>query len=113
MAHKLLLDNNLSYKLCKPLLQYFEEVNHIRFLLSVEVDDLTIWNYASENNFHIITKDNDFDEWSLLKSCPPKIIHLLCGNQTTLFILNFIVTNKEIIKNFIERSDDCILKLHL
>jgi predicted nuclease of predicted toxin-antitoxin system len=74
---KLLIDNNLSYKLCNPLLQHF-------------------------------------DEWSLLKGCPPKIIHLLCGNQTTLFILNLIVTNKSIIQNFIESdSNDCILKLHV
>jgi predicted nuclease of predicted toxin-antitoxin system len=110
---KLLIDNNLSYKLCTPLMEHFNEVCHVRDLLSATADDLTIWNYAKANNFQILTKDNDFDEWSLLKGCPPKIIHLLCGNQTTLFILDFIVTNKEAIRNFIRQSpNDCILKLH-
>jgi len=104
----------LSYKLCNPLQEYFKEVCHVSDLLSVTTDDLIIWNYSKTNNYHILTKDNDFDEWSLLKGCPPKIIHLLCGNQTTLFILNLIVTNKNIIQNFIENdSNDCILKLHL
>jgi len=109
---KLLIDNNLSYKLCLTLRQHFEKVSHVRHLLSVETDDLTIWNYARENNFHILTQDNDFDEWSILKGCPPKIIHLLCGNQTTLFILDLLVLNKETIQSFISSSDTCVLKLH-
>jgi predicted nuclease of predicted toxin-antitoxin system len=103
---KLLLDNNLSHKLCISLRQHFGEVDHVRNLLSVKANDLTIWNYARENNFHILTQDNDFDEWSLLKGCPPKIIHLLCGNQTTLFILNLLVLNKEAIQSFILSSDN-------
>lgn len=68
---RLLLDNNLSHKLCLPLQQYFEEINHIRNLLTPEVNDIAIWNYARDNNFHILTKDNDFEGWSLLKGCPP------------------------------------------
>ncbi len=110
---KLLLDNNISHKLCLPLRQHFEEVQHIRHLLSVEATDLEIWEHAKNHNFHILTKDNDFDEWSLVKGCPPKVIHLLCGNQTTLFILNFILRNNDAIQNFLSKSDDCILKLHL
>lgn len=111
---KLLIDNNLSYKLCSALLPYFKEVHHVRSLLSTNAGDLTIWNYAKDNDFHILTKDNDFDEWSLLKGCPPKIIHLLCGNQTTLFILNLIVTNRATIQQFLSPSvKDCIIKLHL
>jgi predicted nuclease of predicted toxin-antitoxin system len=97
---KLLLDNNLSHKLCSPLQQYFE-ANHVRNLLFAEADDIDIWDYARENNFHILTKDNDFEEWSLLKGCPPKIIHLICGNQTTTYILNLIVNNREVIQSFI------------
>jgi predicted nuclease of predicted toxin-antitoxin system len=111
---KLLIDNNLSYKLCTPLCQHFSDVHHVTEFLSADADDIAIWNYAKANNFHILTKDNDFDEWSLLKGCPPKIIHLLCGNQTTLFILNIIVTNKKVIHDFItETGNNCILKLHL
>ena len=110
---RLLSDNNLSHKLCLPLQQYFEEIKHIRNLLTPEVDDIVIWHYAKDNNFHILTKD-DFEEWSLLKVCPPKIIHLLCGNQTTLHILNLVVRNRESIKTFINSSsEDCILKLYV
>lgn len=110
---KLLIDNNLSYKLCVPLKQHFDEVRHVKDVLHSNSDDNTIWEYAKANQFHILTKDNDFDEWGLLKGCPPKVIHLLCGNQTTLFILHLVVANKEIIRNFLSHSDDCILKLLL
>ena len=111
---KLLIDNNLSHKLCIPLQQYFTQVHHVRDLLTPDAYDITIWTYAKDNGFHLITKYNDFDEWSLLKGCPPKIIHLLCGNQTSLFILNLIVTNKDVILDFLNSSsEDCILKLHL
>ncbi len=110
---KLLIDNNLSHKLCIPLRQHFDEVSHVKEVLHSNSDDISIWKYAEDNNFHILTKDNDFDEWGVLKGCPPKVIHLLCGNQTTLFILNLIVANKQSIQNFISHSEDCILKLHL
>jgi predicted nuclease of predicted toxin-antitoxin system len=111
---KLLLDNNLSHKLCLPLREYFLDIDHVRNLMSPDADDIDIWNYATENGFHILTKDNDFEERSLLKGCPPKIIHLLCGNQTTLYILNLILRNKDVIQNFISYpSDECILKLYV
>lgn len=111
---RLLLDNNLSHKLCMPLHQYFPGIKHVRNVLSPEADDIEIWNYAVEKEFHILTKDNDFEERSLLKGCPLKIIHLLCGNQTTLYNLNLVIKNKEIIQNFISHSpEDCILKLYV
>jgi predicted nuclease of predicted toxin-antitoxin system len=109
----LLIDNNLSHKLCIPLQQFFSEVEHVRDVLAMDADDKNIWDYAKAQGCHILTKDNDFDDWSVLKGCPPKVIHLLCGNQTTLFILNFIVMNKDTIHKFIAKSEDCILKLHL
>ena len=111
---KFLIDNNLSHKLCASLQKHFHQINHVRNILYAAADDIEIWNYAKENNFNILTKDNDFEERSLLKGCPPKIIHLICGNQTTPYILNLIIKNKEVIKNFVENSsEDCILKLYL
>ena len=110
---KLLIDNNLSYKLCAPLQIYFPGTDHVRNLLTVVADDISIWNFARENGYDILTKDNDFNERSLLKGCPPKIIHLLCGNQSTQNILEMLLRNAEVIKQFTEStSSDCILKLY-
>ena len=109
---KFLIDNNLSYKLVEPLQSFFPLTTHIRTPLGIDVDDFTIWNYAKQKDFIILTKDNDFDERSRLFGCPPKIIHLVCGNQTTQFILNMIIANIENIEQSLEaRQTDCILKI--
>jgi predicted nuclease of predicted toxin-antitoxin system len=62
--------------------------------------DLIIWEYARKNEFAILTKDNDFDERSQLLGCPPKVIHLICGNKSTQEIQAFLLANKVLIINF-------------
>ena len=62
---KLLIDNNPSHKLCIPLRQHFIEVSHVKEVLHPDSDDITIWEYAEANDFHILTKDIDFDEWGV------------------------------------------------
>jgi len=109
---KLLVDNNLSYKLIQPLQNLFPGTLHIQNALNSTADDLTVWNFAKTNNFIILTKDNDFDERSQLEGCPPKIIHLICGNKTTLHILNLILWHKDEVIQFCEiDSGNCIMKI--
>ena len=101
---RLLIDNNLSYKLVQPLQTCFFGSLHISQALSIYSDDSEIWHFAKQHDFTILSKDNDFDELSQLQGCPPKVIHLLCGNQTSLYILNLIVGNKEDILSFYEKE---------
>lgn len=109
---KFLIDNNLSFKLVQPLQDLFPGSAHVGDSLSVNTDDLTIWNFAKQNDFVVLTKDNDFDERSQLEGCPPKLVHLICGNKTTLHILNLIISHKEDIEQFAEiDKDNCILKI--
>ncbi len=109
---KLLVDNNLSFKLVQPLQIQFSGTQHIKEVLSTGSDDISIWNYARSNGFTILTKDNDFDERSQLEGCPPKIIHLICGNKTTLHILNLLLWRKDEILLFDNpSSENCILKI--
>jgi predicted nuclease of predicted toxin-antitoxin system len=109
---KLLVDNNLSFKLVQPLQDLFTGTQHVGNTLSITTDDISIWNYAKINGFIILTKDNDFDERSQLEGCPPKIIHLICGNKTTLHILNLLLWRKEELLLFGESdTENCILKV--
>lgn len=109
---KFLLDNNLSHKLVQALQSSFPGTAHIREVISVIADDVTIWNYAKVNLFVILTKDNDFDDRSRLAGCPPKIVHLVCGNKSTLHILNLIIWRKEELQFFGEKdTENCILKI--
>lgn len=109
---KFLIDNNLSFKLVQPLSPFFQGTMHVRDTNGIFADDLTIWKYARENNFVILTKDNDFDERSQLEGCPPKIVHLICGNKSTSDILTLLLFNQNELLSFGESdSENCIMKL--
>lgn len=109
---KFLVDNNLSYKLVSDFSEDFPESVHVRSILSVSADDRKIWRYAGKNGLVILTKDNDFDEFPQLYGCPPKVVHLACGNQTTSFIANLVLTNKKEILDFVTSDrESCLLKI--
>lgn len=109
---KFLVDNNLSFKLVQPLSESFPGTKHVRETNGISADDITIWNYAKANNFIILTKDNDFDERSQLLGCPPKIVHLICGNKSTEKILDLLILNKTELLLFGESDEEnCVLKL--
>lgn len=85
---------------------------HVRDTNGIFADDLTIWKYARENNFVTLTNDNDFDERSQLEGCPPKIVHLICGNKSTSDILTLLLFNQNELLSFGESdSENCIMKL--
>ncbi|MGK7392431.1 MAG: DUF5615 family PIN-like protein [Candidatus Cyclobacteriaceae bacterium M2_1C_046] len=47
---KLLLDANLSWRLCAKLKSQFSDIKHVDHIgLPVPPKDIEIWNYAKEN----------------------------------------------------------------
>jgi predicted nuclease of predicted toxin-antitoxin system len=76
---KLLLDQNLSYKLVARLETLFPGTTQARPLGMAQATDTAIWQYAADHGFTIVTKDSDFYERSLIHGFPPKIIWLQCG----------------------------------
>lgn len=71
---KLLLDQNLSRKLIKQLEESYPDSQHITSVLAENSDDHEIWLYARQNGFAIVTKDDDFEQRSILLGRPPKFI---------------------------------------
>lgn len=80
---KLLFDQNISYRLVQRLGDLDIELAHVKNLGLENASDKTIWNYAKENHFSIVTFDIDFFDYSLVWGFPPKIIHLRTLNQTS------------------------------
>jgi predicted nuclease of predicted toxin-antitoxin system len=39
--------------------------------------DRTIWQYAGDHGFAIVTKDEDFHRFSILYGPPPRVVRLL------------------------------------
>ena len=80
---KLLLDQNVSPRLCVALSDLFPNSAHVRELGLRKADDTVIWTYAAQHGFAIVTKDADFRQRSFLLGHPPKIVWLRLGNCST------------------------------
>ncbi len=46
-------------------------------------DDDQVWDYARLNGFAIVSKDEDFNNLSVVRGNPPKVLWLQLGNSTT------------------------------
>lgn len=109
---KLLLDQNLSYKLVARLERFFPDTTQARLLGMAQATDTTIWQYAADNDFTIVTKDSDFYERGLIHGFPPKIIWLRCGNTATEYVADLMVAHQSAIKAFIQDVDSACLELY-
>ena len=81
---KLLFDANLSPKLVGLLAELFPDSAHVfETGLARFTSDETIWEYARENRFTIVTADFDFIGLAASRGTPPKVVHLESCNYRT------------------------------
>lgn len=99
---KILLDQNLSYRIIKKLNSIYPEINHVSNFNLQASDDKVVWEFAKNNDFTLVTQDSDFYDFSILKGFPPKIIWIKCGNTSTNNIIEILTKNYQSIKDFIE-----------
>jgi predicted nuclease of predicted toxin-antitoxin system len=78
----LLLDENLSERLLPFLLDRFPGSQHIRQHGLGGASDQDIWMFALENNFMLVTKDEDFIRLSISLGHPPKVVCTAIGNAS-------------------------------
>lgn len=109
---KLLFDENISYKILKKIGSDYNDSNPCNSIRPLLKNDLEIWGYAKNNNFSIVTFDEDFYEWMVLKGFPPKIIWLRTGNTSTNDIANSLNLKVDSIKEFLENPDIGILEIY-
>ncbi len=83
---KLLFDQNLSHRLPAMVAHAFPGSSQARLLGLDRADDRTLWQYAAENDFCIVTLDADFADLSALLGAPPKVVWLKCGNRPTAYV---------------------------
>jgi len=92
---KLLLDQNLSRRMLQQLNAHYPDSSQVALLKMDKSEDIKIWEYAKKYNFVIVTKDSDFQELSILKGGPPKVIWLKCGNKPKQYIADLLIQNKD------------------
>lgn len=73
---KLLFDHNLSHKIVPAIADLFE-CAHVRQLgLARETPDETIWAFAKQHGYTIVTADRDFLRLAQIQGAPPQVIRL-------------------------------------
>ncbi len=83
---KLLFDENLSPRLVAELSAEFPGSVHVHGVGLGAAPDSTVWEYARDNCFVIVSKDSDFADLSVLYGAPPKIVWIRHGNCSTAAI---------------------------
>ena len=109
---KLLLDQNLSFRLLEKLEPVYSGSTQVKFVDLGHADDLTVWHYAKDNGFTIVTKDSDFHEFSLVYGNPPKVIWLKCGNKPKWYVLGLLLNNQDKIRAFLNDNEISCLEIY-
>jgi predicted nuclease of predicted toxin-antitoxin system len=108
---KLLFDQNLSFRLCRHLDDIFPGSDQVHRVGLTDADDRSIWQFARESGFVLVTLDADFAELAGLRGPPPKVIWLRCGNQPTDAIANLLRQHADAIVAF-EGGDAACLEIY-
>jgi predicted nuclease of predicted toxin-antitoxin system len=103
---KILLDQDISYRLVNKLSSIFSEVQHVKSCNLLDVKDLTIWNYAKTHSYSVVTFDSDFYDFSLLYGHPPKVIWIRTFDQTSTNIEKLLTNFQLSIQQFLQEDDE-------
>ena len=109
---KLLLDQNLSYRIVQSLQSVYPNSTQVALVDMAEVTDKVIWDYAQRENYIIVTLDADFHEYSLLYSGPPLVVWLKCGNQPKQVILDKLLASRDVIEQAVSDSDIWCIEIY-
>jgi predicted nuclease of predicted toxin-antitoxin system len=108
---KLLLDQNISYKLIKPLSKLYEEVVQISRLGMGQTSDSMVWQYALTYGYTMVTYDAYFVERNALTGYPIKVLWLKCEDTSTENVLRLLSENYETITQFHEDDTKSCLEI--
>jgi predicted nuclease of predicted toxin-antitoxin system len=97
---KLLLDQNLSYKLATPLQEEYPGTVAAREIGLSTASDSVLWVFARAHGFAIVTKDSDFLQRTFLLGPPPKVIWVGLGNCSTRQVLDLLRKSSDKIREF-------------
>ena len=107
---KQLFDENLSPKLPRLLASQFPGSVHVRDCGLKGRPDQAVWDYACDNGFTVISKDNDFHQRSLLFGAPPKLVWLGLGKCTREQLLDLLLKHEQDIRA-LEAAPESVLLL--
>ncbi len=92
-------------------MKIFPDSTHVAYENLIKVTDREIWVFAKKKEYCILTKDWDYKFLSITLGCPPKVIHINCGNTSTNFIAKLLKDKMQIVEEFISYPENCYLEI--
>ncbi len=108
---KLLLDQNISYRLVKKLDLLFQGTQQVKNVGLENKSDRLIREFAKREPFAIVTFDSDFYDFSLTQGHPPKLIWIKSGNTTTVNLEKILSEKVPQIKRFEDDDEVSCLEI--
>lgn len=106
---KLLLDENLSRRIVPFLQADSPGSSQVALEGLQQAEDAAIWQYAKAKGFVIVSKDSDFQEMSVLRGAPPKVIWLRSSNTSKAGVISLLMSRKDqILRALAGASINCI-----
>lgn len=110
---KFLIDENLSHRLVPKLEATFPGTVHVfQTDLPTPSEDISIWNYALNHDYVILTQDRDFDSLSQWKGFPPQVVLLHAWNLRTDAIAKRLISEKDKILERLSQSEVGVLEIY-
>jgi predicted nuclease of predicted toxin-antitoxin system len=107
----LLFDENLAARLVTDLADLYPGCAHVGDRSLAGVSDHVVWQYARDHGFIVVTKDEDFQRFSVLYGAPPKVIWIRLGNCSTADIVRLLSERRNEIDRFAAHGDAAFLAL--
>ena len=110
---KLLLDENISYRLVRTLDPVYPGTLHVTDVPGLKGDQ-AIWEHARKHDFVLVTFDTDFVQIAALRGAPPKILLLTLRNPRHSAIGSLLVLRREQIERFnadVEEGSPAVMEL--
>lgn len=108
---KLLLDENLSWRLVARLDAAFPGTRHVDELGQRGATDLELWDLARREGFTLVSKDDDFRQLGILRGAPPKVLVLAIGNGGNQAALDLLTLHAKRIAAFGADASESLLVL--
>jgi predicted nuclease of predicted toxin-antitoxin system len=106
---KLLFDENISYRILKKINALFPDSEQVFNLNLGGKKDREIWEFAQNNEFIVVTHDEDFRDLSTVWGAPPKIIWLNTGNIRVQSLADLLISKrKEILLFADDPASSCL-----
>ncbi|HUC80841.1 MAG TPA: DUF5615 family PIN-like protein [Flavisolibacter sp.] len=103
---KLLIDQNISFRITKAIVESFPGSLHVSDAGLINASDSTIRKFAIDHDFAIVTFDDDFNKYNQLYGPPPKIIWIRKGNLSNQQLVALLIEKKDDIRAFLETSPE-------